>query len=279
MAWAFCLPKKEEGVDIEFLISLALVQGITEFLPVSSSGHLVLASQLAGWADQGQTIDIALHVGTLGAVIAYFWKDSLAMTQGGWDLLRGRPTDARRLCLLLVIGTLPVILTGFLLHGLIATHLRSVGVIAAATIGFGILLYIADARGGQTRTVAEMSPRHAAIIGVAQAFALIPGTSRSGITMTAARMLGYDRESAARFSMLLSIPTILAAGGLAAVQVILAGEGETLGWDALLAAGLAFVAAFLTIGGLMAWVRRASLTPFVIYRLLLGGVLLFVLYA
>lgn len=265
-------------MDIEFLIGLALVQGITEFLPVSSSGHLVLASQLTGWDDQGQTIDIALHVGTLGAVIAYFWKDSLAMTQGGWDLLRGRSTEARRLCLLLVIGTLPVILAGFLLHGLIADHLRSVGVIAATTTGFGILLYIADARGSQARTVADMSPGHAAIIGIAQAFALIPGTSRSGITMTAARMLGYDRESAARFSMLLSIPTILAAGGLATVQVLLAGEGETLGWDALIAAGLAFVAAFLTIGGLMAWVRRASLTPFVIYRLVLGGVLLFVLY-
>lgn len=279
MTWAFCLPKKEKGVDIEFLISLALVQGITEFLPVSSSAHLVLASQLTGWADQGQTIDIALHVGTLGAVIAYFWQDSLAMTRGSWDLLRGRSTEARRLCLLLIVGTLPVIVAGFLLHGVIANHLRSVGVIAATTIGFGILLYIADARGSQTRTVAQMNLTHAAIIGIAQAFALIPGTSRSGITMTAARMLGYDRESAARFSMLLSIPTILAAGGLATVQVMLAGEGETLGWDALIAAGLAFVAAFLTIGGLMAWVRRASLTPFVIYRLVLGGALLLVLYA
>ncbi|HSK39629.1 MAG TPA: undecaprenyl-diphosphate phosphatase, partial [Arenibaculum sp.] len=151
-------------------------------------------------------------------------------------------------------------------------------IIAFTTIVFGLFLYAADRWGRQSRCVEDMTIRHAFIIGMAQVIAIVPGTSRSGITMAAARMLGYDRENAARFSMVLSIPTIIAAGALTTVT-LLSVEGATVPRDALAAAGLAFVAALLAIGGLMAWVRRASFTPFVIYRLVLGSVLLVALYA
>jgi undecaprenyl-diphosphatase len=260
------------------LVLLAVVQGITEFLPISSSGHLILVPQITGWDDQGLILDAAVHVGTLGAVILYFWRDVLAMTVGAGELATGRMTDGARLALYVVLATIPVVIAGLLFKDVIETELRSVEVIAWTTIIFGVALWLADRYCDRLRRLASLNLPHALIIGVAQAIALIPGTSRSGITMTAARLLGYERTDAARFSMLLSIPTILAAGVLIGRDLIAAGD-IALGADAALAAGLSFVTALATIALLMRWLRFATFAPFAIYRLLLGVGLLVWLYA
>ena len=259
------------------LFLLAVVQGITEFLPISSSGHLILVPHLTGWDDQGLTIDAAVHVGTLGAVAIYFWRDVLRMTIGAGELATGRMTDGARLALYIVLATIPVVIAGLLFKDVIETRLRSVEVIAWATILFGVALWLADRFGDRVRRLESMNLPHALIVGIAQAIALIPGTSRSGITMTAARMLGYERTDAARFSMLMSIPTIIAAGALIGRDILAAGDA-TLGADAIIAAGLSFVTALAAIALLMRWLSFATFTPFVIYRLLMGAGLLAWLY-
>lgn len=259
------------------LVVLAIVQGITEFLPISSSGHLILVPTLTGIADQGLTIDAAVHVGTLGAVMIYFWRDVREMTTGTVGLASGRMNDGARLTLYLALATVPVVIAGLLAKDLIQTELRSAEIIAWTTIIFGIALWLADRFGEHVRHVTSMTLPHALVIGVAQALALVPGTSRSGITMSAARMLGYERTAAARFSMLMSIPTIIAAGTLVTLDLVEAGD-LTLGTDALFAALLAFFAALISITFLMRWLRHASFTPFVIYRVVLGAGLLIWLY-
>ncbi len=260
-------------MSILHIVVLALVQGITEFLPISSSGHLVLVPVLTGWPDQGLLIDVAVHVGTLFAVLIYFRRDVLAVLAGVLDLLRGRWTGDARLALWLAVATLPVIAAGFVLKALVPDGLRSVELIAWATIGFGVLLWIADRLGGVDNGVGTMTLRQALLIGLAQVLALIPGTSRSGITMTAARALGFSRPEAARFSLLLSIPAIGGAGVLLGLDLAEA-DNLALTRDALLAGGLAFVSAILAIWAMMAWLRRATFTPFVVYRLILGAALL-----
>lgn len=260
-------------MDLLQLVVLALVQGITEFLPISSSAHLILIPALFGWSDQGMLIDVALHVGTLAAVAGYFWRECLRMGEGSVSLLRGRYDGGAKLLLLVIIGTLPVVVVGVAFQEAIAIHLRSAGLIAVTTIAFGLLLYLADRSGRRTEIMEAMTWRHALLIGLAQCLALIPGTSRAGITMTAALFLGYQRAEAARFSLLLSIPTTAAAGCLIGLQLWKGGD-LALQTDALLAAGFAFIAAWLAIGGMMAWLRRASFTPFVFYRLFLGVSLL-----
>jgi undecaprenyl-diphosphatase len=261
-------------MDLHQLSVLAVVQGITEFLPISSSAHLILVPAITGWADQGLALDVATHLGSLVAVLVYFRRDALQMMREA----AGRAVEPARRSLLLkvAVATVPVVLAGFALKGMVETTLRDALVIAWMTIVFGVLLYLADRNRG-TRTVGEMGLRDAALIGVAQALAIIPGVSRSGVTMTAARFLGYSRPEAAHFSLLMAIPTILAASALIGLE-LQAERGRLLDPDLWIAAALSFIAALLAIALMMEWLRRASFTPFVVYRLLLGVVLLAWLY-
>ena len=261
------------------LIVLAAVQGITEFLPVSSSGHLILVPALTGWPDQTLVIDTAVHVGTLGAVVIYFWRDMLSMLGGIWRSLRGRANPGSRLFALLVLATIPVVVVGALISYFDADDaLRSVQVIGWATLGFGLVLFAADRFFMTRRRLEQMRVGSAVAIGLAQVLALIPGTSRSGITMTAARILGFERRDAARFSMLMSIPAIAAAGALKGLELYRVGDAQLTG-DAVVAAGLSFGIAIVAIALLMAWLRRATFTPFVVYRIGLGvGLLVWVYF-
>lgn len=256
------------------LVILALVQGITEFLPISSSGHLILVPEMTSWPDQGLAMDVAVHVGTLGAVMLYFRTDVWRLVLGalGWFGIAGDVAD-KRLFGLLLLSTIPVVVAGLALKlSGFDEVLRSPLVIAAASIGFGLLLYAADMLAPRTRAVAQMTTRHAGWLGLAQVLALIPGASRAGTTMMAARALGYTRQEAARFSMLMSIPTIIAAGALLGLDVLK--DGEALGLDALIGAALAFVSALAAIHFLMKWLETASMTLFVVYRVILGIFLL-----
>lgn len=260
-------------MPIEQILILALIQGITEFLPISSSGHLILAPVLFHWSDQGVLTDIMTHMGSLLAVLVYFWRDVVAMFQGCIDALKGRITANSRLAFYVAIGTVPIILVGALLKftGL-SDQLRSVTLIAVNAIVFGILMYIADAYGLMRRKMSDMTWVPALIIGLAQSFALNPGTSRSGITMTAARGLGFERPEAARFSFLLSIPATAAAGLLIIGDALESGVAIT--WDAIISGALTFLVALATIAFLMKLLRRMSFLPFVIYRVALGVILL-----
>ena len=260
------------------ILILAVVQGITEFLPISSSGHLILTSQILGWPDQGLIIDIATHIGTLFAVLLYFWRDILLMLSGLSRQITGRSGPGTRLALYVIVASIPVFLAGYFGKDFIGLNLRSAEVIAWTTLGFGILLWVADKFGMTLRTIEHLSWGGVLFIGLAQVLALIPGTSRSGITITAARLLGMERREAARFSMFLSIPTIIGAGVLSGYDLFKAGD-MALGLDALIAAALAFLTAILAIWTLMQWLRRSSFTPFVIYRILLATGLLYWVYA
>lgn len=255
------------------LAVLAVIQGLTEFLPVSSSGHLILAPHLFGWRDQGLVIDVAVHIGTLGAVLVYFWRDIWGMTIGLLRALKGRGDPGLKLFLQIILASLPVIAAGYFFSRYVGDTLRTVEVIGWATLVFGVLLGVADRTGMTIRRLEHMSHGTALFIGISQVLALIPGASRSGVTMMAARAIGFERADAARFSMLLSIPAILGAGTLQGKKLYDSGD-ITLGLDAAVAAGIAFLAALLSISLMMAWLRRAGFMPFVIYRLLLGGGLL-----
>ena len=264
-------------MPILHIVVLALIQGITEFLPVSSSGHLVLVPIFSGWPDQGLIIDVAVHVGTLAAVVLYFWRDLFAMLNGLVMILRGRNDPYARIAGLLVLGTVPVFMVGFGLHYFGINSIRSLNVIAWSTIFFGIILWITDKVGMTLRRVEHLGISDALIIGLAQVLALIPGASRSGVTMSAARLLGMERSDAARFSMLLSIPTIIGAGALVGLDLQQIGDVELTG-DAFLAAGLSFIVALTTIFLFMAWLKRSTFGPFVAYRIILGVGLLGLYY-
>ena len=260
------------------LLVVALVQGITEFLPVSSSGHLVLIPVFTSWPDQGLAVDVAAHVGSLGAVVVYFWRDMRRLVFAGLAIVTGRDHEARGLVWLLLIATVPAIAAGAALSGIVETVLRDPAIIAwTMTIGAG-LLYASDRYGKTGREVSDMTWRDALWIGLAQALALVPGTSRSGITMTMARALGLARTEAARFSMLMSIPVILGAGALQAADLMRAGDPVLTG-DAMVAAALSFVAALATVAVLMRWLKRATFLPLVIYRAGFGMVLLALVFA
>lgn len=261
------------------LILLAVIQGVTEFLPISSSGHLILLPGLTGLQDQGQFLDVAVHLGTLVAVILYFWSDVKHALVGALDLLRGRTgTQNAALAICLGVAVVPVVLAGAVLHfsGL-SDALRSVAVIGWAMLGFGLVLYWADRFSPAVKPAESWSPKDALIMGIWQILALIPGTSRSGITITGARRLGYDRESAARLSMLMSIPTILASGVLLGMDVALEPNATVLR-DVGLAAAFSCVSALLALSLMMRLLRSVSFTPYVIYRVGLGVVLLVIAY-
>ena len=249
-------------------VVLAVLQGLTEFLPISSSAHLILPSEVFGWPDQGLAFDVAVHVGSLSAVLYYFRADIGAMVAAWFRQVAGGPaSEDSRMAWYIIVATLPAGLCGVLLDGWIETNLRSMAVIASATIGFGLLLGWAD-RGGRERGAA-VTLQTAVAVGLAQALALIPGTSRSGITMTAGLMLGLSRQQASRFSFLLSIPLILAAGLLKTVQLLAQGAAAPWGFIAM-GAALSGVTAYLCIRWFMRWVERVGFMPFVIYRVLLG---------
>ncbi len=260
------------------LVILALVQGITEFLPISSSGHLVLTHHLmgqsTGW-DQDLTMDIAVHIGTLLAVLLYFRKDVCGMICG---ISKNTTSIKNSMAFYIVVASIPVIIAGFLLHLLQPSFVRSIEVMAWCTLIFGIVLWVADRFKPQEKTLDEMSWKHALYIGLAQILALIPGTSRSGITMTAARWFGYTRTEAARFSLFLAIVAISGAGVLGGIDV-LKSENTQIGFDILIAIALSFLSALAAIHVLLKWLEKSSFTPFAIYRVILGVVLLFLVYS
>ncbi len=261
---------------IQILI-LAIVQGLTEFLPISSSGHLVVTSRVMGWPDQGLTIDIAVHVGTLAAVAIYFWRDLMRIVRGSLRLLTFRGGPETRLAAMLLVATVPIVSAGYFGRETVIPLFRNVEIIAWATIGFAILLWAADRIGMTVQRIEHIGYFGALAIGLAQVLALIPGASRSGITMTAGRFLGMERIEAARFSLLLSIPTIAGAGLLAGYGLWQGGDIR-LGYDAALAAGLAFVTGIASIAVMMRWLETSGFMPFVLYRLALGGALLYWVY-
>ncbi len=256
------------------LIVLAVVQGITEFLPVSSSAHLILVPVLTAWQDQGLAIDVAAHLGSLLAVVIYFRADVKRLGQAGIHscIYRQIKTSDEQLFWVLAIATLPVLVIGLLAHDLIELYLRHPLVIAAASIGFGLLLLFADRRTDRSTLLDQLQWKHAMLIGLAQALALIPGTSRSGITMTAALFLGLGRKAAARVSFLLAIPVIFCAGSYELVNVI-TGEAPVDLSGFLITALLSAISALLAIHLFLQFLERIGMLPFVIYRVVLGLVL------
>lgn len=285
-----------DSMPLYQLIVLAIVQGITEFLPISSTAHLRLMNRLMLQEGQSfkdfagfESIEVALHVGSLMAVLVFFRRETWAAISGPFTLIGDmrakralRPQS--KLAVLLVIATIPAILLGlaFAIYDvrdmLSADPRLELQVIGWTTVVFGALLYIADRFFKSTRTLEGWTYGSAVWMGLGQALALIPGVSRSGVCITMARFLGYGRYEAARIAMLMAIPTILAAGGFDALKLMIDGSLE-LGQDAAIAAGLSFIAAFVALALMMQLLSRVSFTPYVIYRFLLGGVLLWTAYA
>ncbi|MDX1455054.1 MAG: undecaprenyl-diphosphate phosphatase [Gammaproteobacteria bacterium] len=262
-------------MDILQIILLALLQGLTEFLPISSSAHLILFPAFSGWQDQGLAFDVAVHVGTLFAVMWYFRAEIRQLFLAWVKSLVGRHSSDSHLAWGVIVGTIPVGLVGLVGHEFIATQLRTPSLIAVTTIVFALLLWFADARRTETRDEHTMTWKIIMFIGLAQALALIPGTSRSGITMTAGLLAGMTRAGAARFSFLLSIPVILLAGGLETKSLL--ESAEPVAWlDLVLGSLLSFAAAYACIHYFLKWLPQVGMLPFVIYRLLLG-LLLFVI--
>ena len=252
------------------LVLVAAVQGLTEFLPVSSSGHLALIPLLTDQPYQGRAIHVAAHVGTLGAVLLYFRRDLMAMLMA---LRAGGDPEQRRLILLLALATVPVFAVGYVVNEIDPAWMTDIRTLAIANLVFAGVLWHADRIGSVTRSITDMRFGGAVLIGLSQCLALIPGASRSGVTMTAARYLGIGRVAAARFSLLLSIPTIAGAGLLKGLDIAADGDAA-LGLDALIVVLLSFGFALLAIGWMMRWLARADFRMFVWYRMVLGGALL-----
>lgn len=253
---------------------LAIIQGISEFLPISSSAHLILPSQILGWPDQGLAFDVAVHVGSLIAVIIYFRNDIVTLTQAWIDsVFVRRNSPESNLAWFIILATIPAGITGLLLGGIIELHLRSLSVIAFTTIFFGLLLAWADIRGTGDRGFKQFTWKSALIIGGAQALALIPGTSRSGVTITAALALGFDRETAARFSFLMAIPIITLSGGLKGIELL---GSESVDWTMIaIGTALSGITAYLCIRLFLKVIQRIGMMPFVIYRMCLGALLIY----
>lgn len=260
------------------IVVLALIQGTTEFLPISSSGHLILVPALTGWPDQGVVTDMVTNLGTLLAVIVYFWRDVASMLRGVVDIARRDLTRESRLVLNVIIGSIPIIVVGMLMKAFhLDAYIRSAQLVAWNAIVFGVLLYVFDHYGLARRTINDMNWKTSLLIGAAQSLALSPGTSRSGITMTAARGLGFVRSESARFSFLLSIPANGAASALVIGDAL--ESGQSISAPVILTGVLTFFIALGTITILMRMVRYMSFLPFAIYRVLLGAVLLGLIYS
>lgn len=265
-------------MTLDQILLLSFIQGVTEFLPVSSSGHLVLAPAFFGWQDQGLMMDVAAHVGTLGSVLIYFHKDVVSLFKGFFSLLKGQINENTRLLFNLMIATLPVILMGLFFEKVIGESLRSVTVIAWMGILFGIVLYIADKYGYLLETVADTNVKRAFYFGLAQCIALVNGVSRSGACLTIGRFMNYKRTDAARFAFLMSIPTLTAAGVLKGYQLFKAGDFFMIK-DATMIMGFSFTFGLGAIMFMMHWLKKSTLTPFVVYRILLGIFILVGVYS
>jgi len=259
------------------IVILAIVQGLTEFLPISSSGHLVLAPYLFEWTDQGLAFDVAVHFGSLAAVCIFFRRDILSLLGGGIQVLGGNvKTPESRMALAIAMGTVPASIAGLMFASWIEANLRDPAVIVYTLAGYGILMALADRFGRRERNMSDVGYKDAIIIGCAQALALVPGTSRSGVTITAARILGFERQDAARFSFLLSAPVILLAAGYKFVELI--SSDATVAWGQLgLGALVACIVAYISIEFFMRVVTRIGLAPFAIYRLILAAIILYAL--
>ena len=253
------------------IIVLALVQGLTEFLPISSSAHLILPSQLLGWQDQGTAFDVAVHVGTLVAVIIYFRKE-VGEILSAWFKSFGQQgqTEDSQLGWWILLATIPSLIIGYLCKDFVEVYSRNAYIIATTTIVFGLLLWYADVKAKQIKTLYQLNWVSALLIGLSQVVAMLfPGTSRSGITMTVGLLMGLNKQSAARFSFLMSIPVIAAAGSYYIFK--LASSGEIIDWNAiLLGSVLSFVSAYFCIHFFLKVIVRMDMMPFVVYRLLLG---------
>ncbi|GAB3488690.1 undecaprenyl-diphosphate phosphatase [Marinomonas epiphytica] len=260
------------------IVILSLIQGLTEFLPISSSAHLILPAQVLAWPDQGLAFDVAVHIGTLIAVVGYFRHDIVQLFRA-WctSLVEKQQTANSRLAWWVILATIPACVVGAVFGDFIELHLRSIEVIAYTTIGFGVLLWMSDRFAASKKTEIDFCFKSVLMIGLAQALALVPGTSRSGITMTAARFLGFTRQCSARFSFLLSIPLILAAGSLKLLELMatdIAVDWQSLFYGVLLSA----ISAYLCIYLFLKWINTIGFMPFMLYRLVLGGLLLLIVY-
>lgn len=257
-------------------IVLALIQGITEFLPISSSAHLILPKELLAWPDQGLAFDVAVHVGSLVAVLSYFRKDVGNLLVGWYaSVTRKEDTQEGKLAWCIIIATVPAAIAGLLFGDFIELHLRSTKVIAATTIIFAFALWWSDVKCSNKKQLTDMTLTLALAIGVAQAIALVPGTSRSGITITAALLLGFGRTDAARFSFLIAIPVILLSGAYMSLKLL----SETIDWTTLITGiVVSGISAYLCIHYFLGFIQRIGMLPFVIYRFLLGAALLIFIY-
>jgi len=260
-------------MDLIQAVILAFLQGLTEFLPISSSGHLILVPHFLGWEDQGLAFDVAVHLGTLVAVLAYFRRPLTAMTQSWFaSVFGGRHDENSRLAWCVILGTVPVGLVGLLFSGFIEEHLRNPLFVAGTLTFFGVLMYVADRFGRGTRDEFALSWPQAFAIGCAQALALVPGTSRSGVTITAAMALGLERQDAARFSFLLAVPGIAMAGGYEFLKLF--SSGEPVDWPAMsLGLVVSAITGYACIHLLLKVIERIGLLPFTLYRLLLAGII------
>lgn len=265
-------------MDVFQTIFLALIQGVTEFLPISSSAHLILPAQLLGWQDQGLAFDVAVHFGSLVAVVWYFREDVRKLLIAWIESLAPSSKSAisadARMAWMVLVATLPAVIVGTLTADIIAGELRSIQVIAVTTIGFGLLLGVADFKSRRAKQTIELTWTIAILIGLAQVLALIPGTSRSGVTITAAVLLGMSRTEGARFSFLLSIPIILAGSIYSTMELI--AEQTIFSWtELLIALSVSAISAYLCIGIFLRVLEKIGFMPFVWYRLALGGVLFY----
>lgn len=264
------------NMELTQAIILALIQGITEFLPISSTAHLILVPLIAGWPDQGLSFDVALNTATWLAVVIYFRDDILTLIRGFFRSIKERSFKDNHdgsLAWMVLVGTIPVAAFGLIFHDIVAHKLRTFEVIGWSSIVWGVVLWVADRRPGSTE-VREMGWKAAIFIGVAQAIALVPGTSRSGITMTAGLFMGLSRTASARFSFLLAIAVGALAGGKEGLDMIKAGMDTP--WGAVLAgAAVAFITAYLTIHYFLKTITSTSMKPYVVYRVLLGVAILY----
>jgi undecaprenyl-diphosphatase len=262
-------------IDLSQAVFLAMLQGLTEFLPISSSAHLLIPSLLLGWDDQGLAFDVSVHVGTLSAVLLYYREDLSRMANRWLRSLAGSPPcEDSRMVWYLGLATVPAGLVGLFAGDFIEAHLRTLPLIATTTLVFGIVLGIADRGAGHTGAGRSLGLAVALLIGLAQALAPLPGVSRSGITMTAALLLGMNRQASARFSFLLSIPIIASAGLLMIFE--LAGSDHTVSWSLLgVGAVVSGITAYLCIAAFLRLLDRVGFMPFVYYRIGLAGVLYF----
>ncbi len=259
------------------IVVLAIVQGLTEFLPISSSGHLVLVPSLFGWGDQGLSFDVAVHFGSLLAVCLFFRRDLIALLRGGVQLagLKADTTESR-LALGIALGTVPAAIAGLTLAGWIETNLRDPSVIVYTLAGYAALMIIADRIGSRAKNITDIGVYDAFLIGCAQALALVPGTSRSGVTITAARLLGVARQDAARFSFLLSVPVILLASAFEGFELV-TGDAPVAWRELGVAVLISGVVAYASIDFFMRFVSRIGLLPFALYRFALAAVIVYVL--